>query len=299
MAAPGAAAGIPLTAAQGPFGATAAANGAGLHAHNFAAAAAAAAAAQQQQNAAVLSSQFHLAHQAQSAAGQAAVAAALKNSVAAVTSQTTTVGSSLVSGGTAAISSNICSSSSNSGVSATGVGASKLGSPAAKKFRPAFARPSHKGSRYIPKPIPQELGNLKTYSKPILIYISLCLCSCFCRPIYSTTNFEKLVVGQFQTTALGFEPKTEKFEMGSHFLFWCPLSDIVITVIDLGALFTMKQQIEDQPLSLLRCRKNVFTDDLKVKEISPFRLNDMHKLHSALILKETLVVQWQNEKVGS
>lgn len=180
MAAPGAAAGIPLTAAQGPFGGpAAAANGAGLHAHNYAAVAAAAAAAQQQQNAAVLSSQFHLAHQAvaSQSAGQAAVAAALKNSVAGVTSQqTTTVGSSLVSGSpggaTGSLSSNMCTSSSNN----LSVVANKLGSPAAKKFRPAFARPSHKGSRYIPKPIPQELGNLKTYSKPIsLIYISPCL----------------------------------------------------------------------------------------------------------------------------
>ena len=41
-------------------------------------------------------------------------------------------------------------------------------SPSAKKFRPAYARPSNKSQRYIPKPIPQELGNLKVYSKSLL-----------------------------------------------------------------------------------------------------------------------------------
>ena len=38
-------------------------------------------------------------------------------------------------------------------------------SPSAKKFRPGYTRPSGKSQRYIPKPIPQELGNLKVYSK--------------------------------------------------------------------------------------------------------------------------------------
>lgn len=62
---------------------------------------------------------------------------------------------------------------SNSAVSSPSQG--KLaGSPAAKKFRPAFARPSHKGSRYIPKPIPQELGNLKTYSSPDILICGNC-----------------------------------------------------------------------------------------------------------------------------
>ena len=40
-------------------------------------------------------------------------------------------------------------------------------SPAAKKFRPSYTRPSNKHSRYVPKPMPQELSNLKTYSKRI------------------------------------------------------------------------------------------------------------------------------------
>ena len=34
-----------------------------------------------------------------------------------------------------------------------------------KKFRPPYTRPSHRAARYIPKPMPQELGHLKTYSK--------------------------------------------------------------------------------------------------------------------------------------
>ena len=38
-------------------------------------------------------------------------------------------------------------------------------SPAPKKFRPSYTRPSNKHSRYVPKPMPQELSNLKTYSK--------------------------------------------------------------------------------------------------------------------------------------
>ena len=38
-------------------------------------------------------------------------------------------------------------------------------SPAPKKFRPSYTRPSNKSSRYVPKPMPQELANLKTYSK--------------------------------------------------------------------------------------------------------------------------------------
>ena len=152
-----AAAGMPMTA-HNPFGTavtTGMANGAmpntitsaamtggahTLHAHNLAAAAAAAAAAQQQQNhAAVLTPQFHLAQ-----AGTAQV----KTSVSPVTSQ-----SSIINSGHTAAVSNIPTNSA------------KLGSPAAKKFRPAYTRPSHKGARYIPKPIPQELGNLKTYSK--------------------------------------------------------------------------------------------------------------------------------------
>ena len=36
-----------------------------------------------------------------------------------------------------------------------------------KKFRPPYTRPSHRAARYIPKPMPQELGHLKTYSKNI------------------------------------------------------------------------------------------------------------------------------------
>ena len=38
-------------------------------------------------------------------------------------------------------------------------------SPASKKFRPSYTRPSNKHARYVPKPMPQELSNLKTYSK--------------------------------------------------------------------------------------------------------------------------------------
>ena len=38
-------------------------------------------------------------------------------------------------------------------------------SPAPKKFRPSYTRPSNKHARYVPKPMPQELSNLKTYSK--------------------------------------------------------------------------------------------------------------------------------------
>ena len=162
MAAPAAAAGMPITA--NPFGTAVTANGAmpntitsaaamtggaSLHAHNLAAAAAAAAAAQQQQQqnhaASVLTApQFHL---AAASSGQAAV----KTTVSPVTSQQQ---SSIINSGhnTAAVS-NIPTNSA------------KLGSPSAKKFRPAYTRPSHKGARYIPKPIPQELGNLKTYSK--------------------------------------------------------------------------------------------------------------------------------------
>ena len=157
MAAPAAAAaGMPMTA--NPFGTAVTANGAmpntitsaamtggaSLHSHNLAVAAAAAAAAQQQQNAAVLTPQFHL---AAASGGTAAV----KTSVSPVTSQP-----SIISGHTTAVS-NIPTNSA------------KLGSPAAKKFRPAYTRPSHKGARYIPKPIPQELGNLKTYSKLLFL----------------------------------------------------------------------------------------------------------------------------------
>ena len=46
-------------------------------------------------------------------------------------------------------------------------------SPAAKKFRPSYTRPSNKHSRYVPKPMPQELSNLKTYSKHITFIIYL------------------------------------------------------------------------------------------------------------------------------
>ena len=38
-------------------------------------------------------------------------------------------------------------------------------SPAPKKFRPSYTRPSNKSARYVPKPMPQELSNLKIYSK--------------------------------------------------------------------------------------------------------------------------------------
>ena len=41
-------------------------------------------------------------------------------------------------------------------------------SPAPKKFRPSYTRPSNKSARYVPKPMPQELSNLKTYSKRVL-----------------------------------------------------------------------------------------------------------------------------------
>ena len=43
-------------------------------------------------------------------------------------------------------------------------------SPTPKKFRPSYTRPSNKHSRYVPKPMPQELSNLKTYSKHLFIY---------------------------------------------------------------------------------------------------------------------------------
>jgi hypothetical protein len=49
-------------------------------------------------------------------------------------------------------------------------------SPAPKKFRPSYTRPSNKHARYVPKPMPQELSNLKTYSKHIFIHI-YCLSS--------------------------------------------------------------------------------------------------------------------------
>ncbi|XP_059088165.1 uncharacterized protein LOC131884414 isoform X2 [Tigriopus californicus] len=47
-------------------------------------------------------------------------------------------------------------------------------SPAAKKFRPAYARPSSKSQRYIPKPLPAELGNLKLYSSPDILICGNC-----------------------------------------------------------------------------------------------------------------------------
>ena len=125
----------------------------------LAAAAAAAAAAQQQQqhqqNAAVLNTaQFQLA----AATGQSA--AAVKTSVSPISSSHHT------------------SSSSPAAVSNIPANTAKLGSPAAKKFRPAYTRPSHKGARYIPKPIPAELGNLKTYSKHYKLFLSMVTQGC-------------------------------------------------------------------------------------------------------------------------
>ena len=161
--APAAAAGMPFTAnTANPFGTAVTANGAmptitsaamtggvNLQAQQqqqlAAVQAAAAAAAQQQQNAAVLSSQFHLA--------AASGGTKLQTSVSPVTSQP--------------------SSQSPAAVSNLSTNSAKLGSPAAKKFRPAYTRPSHKGARYIPKPIPAELGNLKTYSKKLFYSIHL------------------------------------------------------------------------------------------------------------------------------
>ena len=160
-----AAAGIPLTAgtafaAGAPNGGVptmsqaAMAGGAGLHAHNFAAAAAAAAAAQQQQQ------QQQQQQSAVLGTNPFALATSLKPGTNTVSPSSTSVISSTIG-------------TSSSPVSTTTI-ATKTGSPAAKKFRPAFARPSHKSSRYIPKPIPQELGNLKTYSKQkISIYTYL------------------------------------------------------------------------------------------------------------------------------
>ena len=163
-----AAAGIPLTAGT-PFATAGAPNGgvpsitqaavaggAGLHhAHNFAAAAAAAAAAQQQQQ----HQQQHQ-HQHQQQHQQNAVLGSPFTLATSLKPSTVSVPSTSV----------IISSNTGTGSSpVTTTTAAKTGSPAAKKFRPAFARPSHKSSRYIPKPIPQELGNLKTYSKPYFI----------------------------------------------------------------------------------------------------------------------------------
>ena len=170
-----AAAGIPLTAgtpfatAGAPNGgvpsitSAAVAGGAGLHhAHNFAAAAAAAAAAQQQQQ-----QQHQHQHQQQQNAvlgSPFTLATSLKPSTVSVPSTSV-----------------IISSNTGTGSSpVTTTTAAKTGSPAAKKFRPAFARPSHKSSRYIPKPIPQELGNLKTYSKPYFICSTYFDYSLFC-----------------------------------------------------------------------------------------------------------------------
>ena len=186
--------GIPLTAA-GPFaaanGALPTGGGATLHAQQFAAAAAAAAAAQQQQHQHQQQQQqvlgtnaaaFHLAAaQAPTALKSSTLSTSSLNhgSVvslpSAVAHQTSTAVSSSNFGtpGVAGVPGNSASAggagtigNSNSAISNASHG-KVAGSPAAKKFRPAFARPSHKGSRYIPKPIPQELGNLKTYSKPI------------------------------------------------------------------------------------------------------------------------------------
>ena len=41
---------------------------------------------------------------------------------------------------------------------------SSSGPPPSKKFRP-YTRPSSKSQRHVPKALPQELGNLKVYSK--------------------------------------------------------------------------------------------------------------------------------------
>lgn len=167
-----AAAGIPLTAgtpfatAGAPNGgvpsitSAAVAGGAGLHhAHNFAAAAAAAAAAQQQQQ------QQHQHQQHQHQQQQNAVLGSPFTLATSLKPSTVSVPSTSV----------IISSNTGTGSSpVTTTTAAKTGSPAAKKFRPAFARPSHKSSRYIPKPIPQELGNLKTYSSPDILICGNC-----------------------------------------------------------------------------------------------------------------------------
>lgn len=47
-------------------------------------------------------------------------------------------------------------------------------SPAPKKFRPSYTRPSNKSARYVPKPMPQELSNLKTYSSPDILICGNC-----------------------------------------------------------------------------------------------------------------------------
>eukprot|EP00093_Oithona_nana_P006433 06433.XXX_263224_246743_1 [CDS] Oithona nana genome sequencing. len=166
-----AAAGIPLTAGT-PFATAGAPNGgvpsitqaavaggASLHhAHNFAAAAAAAAAAQQQQ-------QHQHQHQHQQQHQQNAVLGSPFTLATSLKPSTVSVPSTSV----------IISSNTGTGSSpVTTTTAAKTGSPAAKKFRPAFARPSHKSSRYIPKPIPQELGNLKTYSSPDILICGNC-----------------------------------------------------------------------------------------------------------------------------
>ena len=59
----------------------------------------------------------------------------------------------------------LSSSGSSPSSSSIMTSSSSSTSPSAKKFRPAYTRPSGKSQRYIPKPIPQELGNLKVYSK--------------------------------------------------------------------------------------------------------------------------------------
>ena len=184
-----AAQGIPLTAA-GPFaaanGALPTGGGATLHAHNFAAAAAAAAAAQQQQQQQQQQQTHQILGNQAAAYHLAAGPAALKSSTlsgnsfsntgpvvslpSAIAHQTSSGGSNLVTPSAGAIINSSASGASGGGAHSAPSSTSQgkmAGSPAAKKFRPAFARPSHKGSRYIPKPIPQELGNLKTYSKPI------------------------------------------------------------------------------------------------------------------------------------
>ena len=48
-----------------------------------------------------------------------------------------------------------------------------------KKFRPPYTRPSHRAARYIPKPMPQELGHLKTYSKNYFNFKQISIFSAF------------------------------------------------------------------------------------------------------------------------
>lgn len=70
----------------------------------------------------------------------------------------------------------------------------------AKKFRPAYARASSKSQRYIPKPIPQELGNLKVYSKFITSLLFMTDLERF--PIFSLSFF---ISHRFLSSAFGIE----------------------------------------------------------------------------------------------